>query len=525
MRHGIWDVRCCRFSSLERRFEKREGGAAEASGDDDFLPVRLVACRGDGAMDIAAVEALGRRVSIATGEAVDTCTVPRSGWTGLLRNVPPPSGGGASRNVDDDDYGDPASHVVAVARRGSRRSGGKLSSSSSSSSSPPPLPPPPPAPPILVLVGLKYRGNVGSIVRAAVQADCFGEIHIVEERQPPTGEVHGDGRRGGGTGNNGDGNGDGGSGSVTAGKAKNSRRARKKKQQQQQQQQQLQLQQHQPHSLPEVLPVDSNGAAGDGDDRSPPAAAAPPLPPPKVVSPAAVGGSAEGGVLELELEQHAKLERHAAWTDADVAYYSLWNAPLLPTRRFASVDDFFAHANNANNASTNAASSDAFPETCDASTSSEAPVSNSSAAGTTSSENRLLSQCGGGCCHRRRPRIVGVDGGTHVEGRPLSLYSAEAMRALRWRRRQKQGQEEEEAQNRRGVEKEEPDGGGGGGDDDDHPAEQLYIAMGAEDQGLPIAFLEKCEQLVMIPCLSASVNVASAFSSVLAVMQLADAMT
>ena len=74
------------------------------------------------------------------------------------------------------------------------------------------------------------------------------------------------------------------------------------------------------------------------------------------------------------------------------------------------------------------------------------------------------------------------------------------------------------------------EGGGGGegsarvgGGHGEAKGEQLYIAMGAEDQGLPAAFLDRCQHLVMIPCLSASVNVASAFSSVLAVMCLADA--
>jgi len=38
------------------------------------------------------------------------------------------------------------------------------------------------AAPILLLVGLKYRGNVGSIIRAAVQADLFEAVYIIEER-------------------------------------------------------------------------------------------------------------------------------------------------------------------------------------------------------------------------------------------------------------------------------------------------------------------------------------------------------
>jgi len=39
------------------------------------------------------------------------------------------------------------------------------------------------AAPILLLVGLKYRGNVGSIIRAAVQADLFEAVYIIEKER------------------------------------------------------------------------------------------------------------------------------------------------------------------------------------------------------------------------------------------------------------------------------------------------------------------------------------------------------
>ena len=39
--------------------------------------------------------------------------------------------------------------------------------------------------PILVLVGLKYRGNVGTIFRTAVQANCFESIYIIEPEDDP----------------------------------------------------------------------------------------------------------------------------------------------------------------------------------------------------------------------------------------------------------------------------------------------------------------------------------------------------
>jgi tRNA C32,U32 (ribose-2'-O)-methylase TrmJ len=43
-----------------------------------------------------------------------------------------------------------------------------------------------PVGPILVLVGLKYRGNIGSIVRSAVQADFFEAIYLIQEDYHPS---------------------------------------------------------------------------------------------------------------------------------------------------------------------------------------------------------------------------------------------------------------------------------------------------------------------------------------------------
>jgi tRNA G18 (ribose-2'-O)-methylase SpoU len=82
--------------------------------------------------------------------------------------------------------------------------------------------------------------------------------------------------------------------------------------------------------------------------------------------------------------------------------------------------------------------------------------------------------------------MIGIDGGTTFFGAPLSLYSKEAAAMLN------------------------------GGSD-------FYLAMGAEDNGLPDAFLTRCSSLISIPCLSASINVSCAFSMVLAVMQLTSA--
>jgi hypothetical protein len=46
--------------------------------------------------------------------------------------------------------------------------------------------------------------------------------------------------------------------------------------------------------------------------------------------------------------------------------------------------------------------------------------------------------------------------------------------------------------------------------------------MGAEDLGTPPQVLARCSTVLEIPSLSASINVACAFASTLAVMQLAD---
>ena len=103
----------------------------------------------------------------------------------------------------------------------------------------------------------------------------------------------------------------------------------------------------------------------------------------------------------------------------------------------------------------------------------------------------LIEICRFSCCEeflefastggRENRKMIGVDGGTTFFGEPDSLYSDEALAAL-----------------------------GTCG----------YLAMGSEDTGLPDEFLRRCASLIMIPCLSASINVASAFSGVLTVMQL-----
>ena len=100
--------------------------------------------------------------------------------------------------------------------------------------------------PILVLVGLKYRGNVGTIARTAVQSNCFEAIYIIDS------EVEQDEKK--------------------------------------------------------------------GENKS--------------GSPAPVVKKA------WEPSKNSKI------SDKDIYYYSMMNAPLIPIRRFPSVDDFFRFNEN-----------------------------------------------------------------------------------------------------------------------------------------------------------------------------------
>jgi tRNA G18 (ribose-2'-O)-methylase SpoU len=247
----------------------------------------------------------------------DIDTVSGSNWVNLIRNVPTRNvftvdankGGdeGDNTNNNDNNEGErgyePAQNVVIVSLAQGRE--GKIEERL----------------PSLVLVGLKYRGNIGTIVRAAVQADCFQSIVIVEEREEAT-----------------------------------------------------------------------------------------------------KGPTKVGGAHAWEKHKNKRV------SNEDVCYYSLCNAPLIHIQRVDTVVEFFALY-------------------------SPAPAS-----------------------------IVAVDGGTNVYGAPLSLFEPLAREKL--------------------------------GTCD-------FVCMGSEDHGVPDAFLEKCGTLLMIPCLSASINVSCAFAMVLAVMLLA----
>ena len=79
--------------------------------------------------------------------------LPPSGWNGVLRNVP------AAKRVEG---ADPLHWAVGVSEVAEGEAGR-----------------------VLVLVGLKHRGNLGTIVRSAVQANTFAAIWIVETSPPP----------------------------------------------------------------------------------------------------------------------------------------------------------------------------------------------------------------------------------------------------------------------------------------------------------------------------------------------------
>mmetsp|Transcript_5834 Transcript_5834/g.6664 ORF Transcript_5834/g.6664 Transcript_5834/m.6664 type:complete len:247 (-) Transcript_5834:24-764(-) len=49
-----------------------------------------------------------------------------------------------------------------------------------------------------------------------------------------------------------------------------------------------------------------------------------------------------------------------------------------------------------------------------------------------------------------------------------------------------------------------------------------FLVLGAEDTGTPVEILERCQELIEIPSMSASINVSCAFAAVLSVMHIAD---
>lgn len=342
------------------------------------------------ALDSPRVERLRAAIERQAGYTVELLVVSPSVWIGLLRNVP------VERKLHADEQIPGATLVtvslvpsVAAARAaGAPRLG-----------------------PILVLVGLKYRGNVGTIVRAAVQANIFEAIHIVDERTTTT------------------------TASAAAAAAATAAAA-------------------------------AAATAGGGGS----------------VGKSTKGAkSAKGRAAKPQYVPASKAAKGV--TDKDIAYYSLCNAPLIEIKRFNTVAAFFENAA----ADEEAALRRGQQQEQEEQHQSELrlpPVADAAAAG---SDGTPMTAHGGSCRDRKDPvnvvrrEIIGVDGGTTWFGKPLNLYTPEAMSAL-----------------------------GRAG----------YVAMGAEDEGLPDQFLKQCSNLVMIPCMSASINVGCAFTAVLTIMQL-----
>lgn len=352
-RRIMWDVRRCALSSLEERFATGDAGV-EAS---EFVPERLVVCRQT--VERARVEALAARIRSCSGRKVSVVCLPPSGWKGVLRNVPESSDGQEGKSGE----------VVAVALLPNFA---RLRAAGS------------PAGPILVLVGLKYRGNVGTIVRSAVQANFFEAIYIIEDDYK-----HGDSAD--------DCNGSvetriaGGSGDVNTDIAGTDNMTPAD-----------QLHWAATHEWAKLVGQGWAKAAviamGSGTD--PPSGSRAQW---RVLS---EGESArkmtrqparctdtDGRERERERDGGRTVNMHVEKpvTDDDITYYSMLNAPLIEIRRFKHSAHFFA--------------SIATPH-CTVTT---------------------TSGCG---CVPVRGGVVGIDGGTIVSGSPDSLYSAAAASAL-----------------------------------------------------------------------------------------------
>lgn len=123
------------------------------------------------AADAASVAALRASLCAASRCVVSVVTLPPGSWRGVLRNVP--SSDGRAATVEEYDgsahavvvsIADAAAVVDAHAPRDAPAAGRGR---------------------VLVLAGLKYRGNIGTVVRSAVQSNCFGEIWVIESEVDP----------------------------------------------------------------------------------------------------------------------------------------------------------------------------------------------------------------------------------------------------------------------------------------------------------------------------------------------------
>ena len=152
---GVYAVRLLSFAAL------RAAAATPTS------VCRLVVSQ---AADAACVAALRASLSAASRCVVSVVTLPPSGWRGVLRNVP--SSDGSAATVEEYD-GSAHAVVVSIADAATVVDAHAPRSSSSSAL-------PAGRGRVLCLAGLKYRGNIGTVVRSAVQSNCFGEIWIIE---------------------------------------------------------------------------------------------------------------------------------------------------------------------------------------------------------------------------------------------------------------------------------------------------------------------------------------------------------
>ena len=87
----MWDVRRCSLASLEAFFgsagcDNPAFTTADLPTFEWFMPERLVACRQ--AVDHVRMEALAARIGQLSGREVCVVWLPRSGYKGVLRNVP-----------------------------------------------------------------------------------------------------------------------------------------------------------------------------------------------------------------------------------------------------------------------------------------------------------------------------------------------------------------------------------------------------------------------------------------------------
>ena len=100
--------------------------------------------------------------------------VAPSVWKGVIKNVPGPLDGENHANEDSRASVIGKDRVVTVSLSALRAPSGLAASS------------PGPVGPVLVLQGLRYRGNVGTIFRTAVQSNVFRSIVIIAPVHDPT---------------------------------------------------------------------------------------------------------------------------------------------------------------------------------------------------------------------------------------------------------------------------------------------------------------------------------------------------